>query len=67
MFLHSETITFYAGTKTGKALTYVREVLIKKEENRENIQDVVLLITDGNAYDEVEGPAKKLKDDGVEV
>jgi len=55
------------GTKTGKALTYVREVLIKKEENRENVQDVVLLITDGNAYDEVEGPAKKLRDDGVEV
>ena len=60
-------IHFLAGTKTGKALTYVREVLIKKQENRENIQDVVLLITDGNAYDEVAGPAKKLRDDGVEV
>ena len=45
----------------------MREVLIKKQENRENIQDVVLLITDGNAYDEVAGPAKKLRDDGVEV
>ena len=45
----------------------MREVFIKKQENRENIQDVVLLITDGNAYDEVQGPAKQLRDEGVEV
>ena len=57
----------FTGTKTGKALTYAREVLIKKQENRENVQDVVLLITDGNAYDEVQGPAKQLRDEGVEV
>ena len=45
----------------------MREVFIKKQENRENIQDVVLLITDGNAYDEVQSPAKQLRDEGVEV
>ena len=43
------------------------EALINKQENRENLQDVVLLITDGNVYDEVQGPAKTLRDDGVDV
>ena len=55
------------GTKTGRALRYVKEVAMKKSFNRKDAKDVVLLITDGRAYDDVDVPAKHLRDAGVEV
>ena len=40
---------------------------MKKSFNRKDAKDVVLLITDGRAYDDVDVPAKHLRDAGVEV
>lgn len=55
------------GTKTGRALKYVRENLLKRATNRLNITDVVLLLTDGRASDDVKTISKDLRDDGVEM
>ena len=57
----------FKGTKTGKALKYVRNVFSKRKENRENVQDVILLITDGRAYDRVDQISKQIRDEGTEV
>ena len=60
-------ILLFKGTKTGKALKYVRNVFLKRKENRENVQDVILLITDGRAYDRVDQISKQIRDEGTEV
>ena len=57
----------FKGTKTGKALKYVRNVFLKRKENRENVQDVILLITDGRAYDRVDQISKQIREKGTEV
>ena len=40
---------------------------MKENVNRAEVKKVVLLVTDGKSYDDVEVPAKHLRDDGVEV
>ena len=60
-------LTLFEGTNTGKALKYARNVFTKRKENRENVQDVVLLITDGRAYDRVDHILKQIRDEGTEV
>ena len=55
------------GTKTGKALNYVHDNLMKRSENREDVTDVVLLITDGTSYDDVTIPSEQLRSQNAEV
>nr|XP_039252832.1 P-selectin-like [Styela clava] len=54
------------GTWTGQAISYVHEHMLKKEYgNRDNIPDVVLVITDGRAQDDVKLPSEAMRKDGV--
>jgi len=55
------------GTMTGKALKYVHEKFLHQSDNRDEVTDVILLITDGRSQDQVGGISQKLRDDGVEV
>ena len=52
---------------TGKALKYVHEKFLHQSDNRDEVTDVILLITDGRSQDQVGGISQKLRDDGVEV
>ncbi|XP_039255026.2 collagen alpha-6(VI) chain-like [Styela clava] len=55
-------------TFLGEALVYTREVMFARGNgNRKNVKDMVWVVTDGAASDEVDGPAKALRDDGVEI
>ena len=45
----------------------MRNVFLKRKEKRENVQDVILLITDGRAYDRVDQISKQIRDEGTEV
>jgi len=56
-----------SGTHTGLAVDYVKDVLLKKEWNRPDVADVMLIITDGKSQDSVEGPANNLRAAGVET
>lgn len=51
------------GTKTGRALNYVRRYVIKKNRRRK----VLIVMTDGMSYDRVRGPAAALKRMGVRI
>jgi len=55
------------GTMTGAALEYVHSTFLHQPENREEITDVVLLITDGRSQDEVGEISRRLRKDGVET
>jgi len=55
------------GTRTGKALAHIRDKTLKLPAIRKNVTDVVLLLTDGRASDDVSVISKKLRDDGVEM
>ena len=48
------------GTYTGKALRIAREQLYTGSGDREDKPNVVIVITDGKATDDVEGPARQL-------
>ena len=52
---------------TGAALEYVHSSFLHQPENREEVTDVVLLITDGRSQDEVDQVSRRLRRDGVEV
>lgn len=54
-------------TYTGLALDYARTQFLKRSENRQNVPDVVLLMTDGRGEDNVARPAQALRSEGVEV
>ena len=55
-------------TKTGKALDKVRKYVFKGlKSDRKNLPKVVIVMTDGLSQDDVSGPAKKLRDDGVTI
>ena len=49
------------GTFTGKALRIAREQLYTASGDREDKPNVVIVITDGKANDDVEGPATQLR------
>ena len=56
------------GTFTGNALRFVRNTLFaERNGNRPGSQDVILLITDGRAQDDVETISRQLRDNGVLV
>lgn len=56
------------GTKTGAALTFTRkEVFTRKRGRRKNVQQVAVLITDGESEDSVSEAAKSLRRDGVTI
>ena len=48
------------GTRTGKALAHIRDKTLKLPAIRKNVTDVVLLLTDGRASDDVSVISKKL-------
>ena len=58
-------ILLKTGTKTGKALKYVNDELLKR--GRPDVPDVILLLTDGRATDDVKSPADELRTKSVEV
>ena len=49
------------GTYTGKALRTAREKIYTESGDREDKPNVVIVITDGKANDDVEGPANQLR------
>ena len=49
------------GTYTGKALRMAREKIYTESGDREDKPNVVIVITDGKANDDVEGPANQLR------
>ena len=49
------------GTYTGKALRMAREKIYTESGDREDKPNVVIVITDGIAHDDVEGPANQLR------
>lgn len=51
------------GTKTGRALNYVRRYMFKRNRRSK----VLIVMTDGKSYDRVGGPANALKKMGVTV
>ena len=56
------------GTKTGYALDKVRKDVFKKiKKDRESVPKVVLVLTDGLSQDDVEDPAKKLRDEDATI
>ncbi|XP_078342465.1 uncharacterized protein LOC144628269 isoform X2 [Oculina patagonica] len=57
------------GTKTGYALDKVRKYVLGKhlKKDRKSVPNVVLVLTDGLSQDDVEGPAKKLRDEGATI
>lgn len=66
LYLTWRTCSFFAGTRTGNALTYAADVLLRIG-NRPAAKDIVLLITDGVSQDEVSAPAKRIRDTGAQV
>ncbi|EDO47556.1 predicted protein, partial [Nematostella vectensis] len=60
-------ITFTGGgTKTGQALTLAMDGLYQID-NRKEVPDVLIVLTDGASKDSVVDPANKLKNSGVTV
>ena len=55
------------GTYTGKALTVVIQQVYTRNADRPDVPNVVMVITDGKANDDVSLGANQLKDDGTSV
>merc|ERR1711881_322801 len=56
------------GTKTGQAIDHVTKVMLKKENgNRQSVQDIVLIITDGASQDDVIAPSQRLRNTGAQI
>uniref|UniRef100_A0A8C7CZA0 VWFA domain-containing protein n=1 Tax=Oncorhynchus kisutch TaxID=8019 RepID=A0A8C7CZA0_ONCKI len=53
------------GTHTGKALSYTSQFFDPPKGGRTNVKQFLIVVTDGEAQDEVMSPAKKLQDKGV--
>ena len=59
-----------SGTRTGKAIKHVNDVVLKRRNgNRLDVTDVVIIITDGRAQDEplLITETQKLRDSGALV
>lgn len=55
------------GTNTGNAINYVVTQMMKRPGNRPDVEDMVLLITDGRSRDDVKEPSIKLRETGANV
>ncbi|KAM9403732.1 collagen alpha-3(VI) chain-like [Salvelinus alpinus] len=53
------------GTLTGEALSYTSQFFDPPKGGRTNVKQFLIVVTDGEAQDEVTSPAKKLQDKGV--
>lgn len=53
------------GTHTGEALSYTSQFFDPLKGGRTNVKQFLIVVTDGEAQDEVKSPAKKLQDKGV--
>jgi len=56
----------FGDLKIGKGLKDVEDLVINPS-GRDNIPDVVIVLTDGKSVDDVEKPAKSLQDSGAEI
>lgn len=57
-----------SGTYTGKALQHILDnVLTAEAGDRPNITNVVIVVTDGKAADDISRPAQLLRSQGSEV
>jgi len=57
-----------SGTHTGQAIDHVTDVMLSpKNGNRKQVQDIVLIITDGASQDNVKIPSQRLRDTGAQV
>ncbi|XP_057595825.1 collagen alpha-5(VI) chain [Hippopotamus amphibius kiboko] len=54
-------------TLTGSALTFVDPYFTEPKGGRSNVKNFLILITDGEAQDDVRGPSKALRDKGVVI
>uniref|UniRef100_A0A4W5RXV3 VWFA domain-containing protein n=1 Tax=Hucho hucho TaxID=62062 RepID=A0A4W5RXV3_9TELE len=52
-------------THTGEALSYTSQFFDPPKGGRTNVKQFLIVVTDGEAQDEVKSPAKKLQDKGV--
>ena len=52
---------FFEGTRTGLALRYINRFSLNAPGNREDVPDIVTVITDGRAQDRVAIPARNIK------
>ncbi|KAI4890693.1 hypothetical protein NFI96_033753 [Prochilodus magdalenae] len=55
------------GTETGKALRSMRGLFKKAKETRTNVNQILIVITDGQSDDSVKEPAEALRNDGVSI
>jgi len=58
------------GTHTGKAMDFIRDHYFTKEAGSrasERVPQVAVVLTDGESFDEVEGPARRLRQHGAVV
>uniref|UniRef100_A0A3Q3FLY1 VWFA domain-containing protein n=1 Tax=Labrus bergylta TaxID=56723 RepID=A0A3Q3FLY1_9LABR len=62
-----DMIQFGGGTLTGEAITAVSQYFDVARGGRPNLKQRLVVITDGEAQDEVEGPAASLRANGVLV
>ncbi|KAK6326962.1 hypothetical protein J4Q44_G00026070 [Coregonus suidteri] len=53
------------GTHTGEALSYTSQFFDPPKGGRTNVKQFLIIVTDGEAQDEVKAPAEKLQDKGV--
>ena len=66
--MFAECLTqFFSGTNTGNALKYVVDAMMASPGNRREVEDTVLLITDGRSRDDVTQPAATLRGTGADV
>lgn len=62
------TDDFFSGTFTGLALDHALTVSLSESNgNRPDVPDLMLLLTDGRAADDVKTPADSLRAAGVQV
>lgn len=55
------------GTSTGKALERVKNEIYTPHQDREDVPNVCIIITDGKADDDVEGPSQALRITGTTI
>ena len=55
------------GTYTGKAIRLATEQIYTRSEDRGDIPNVCIVITDGKANDDIQGPADELRSKGTTI